>query len=282
MANTDQGVELGKMRFQRQLARGLKDLLDSSPLRTLTNVITSLQVPAVIFGGAARDLGFLGYPPRDIDIVVETDSVRGLMPSLEPFFLRRTRFGGFCFLIQGWILDIWSLDETWAFRAGIVSPVSFDALPKTTFLNVEAFAVDLIPQINGRRSFFENSFFEAIATQVVEINLEENPFPDLCVVRSLLTAARLDFAIGSRLKKYIKEKGQSLRPRDIEEIQRSHYGEVKWHSNEVANWLAFVCQRDVHDEPMRLPLSDDRIRSLREKWAGSAIYLKNLHRSAKA
>ena len=62
-------------------------------------------------------------------------------------------------------------------------------MPKTTFLNVEAVAVELNPRPTRSRKLYESGFFEGVATETIEINLEENPFPDLCVARSLLTAA---------------------------------------------------------------------------------------------
>lgn len=281
MAEIDHSKYL-EIPFDRRLIHGVEVLLQSSPLRKVVSVLADSESAGVIFGGSARDLGYLGYPPRDIDIVVEPDCLTALRSEFENFFLRETRFGGFRFLVEGWFLDIWSLDETWAFRAGIVSPPSFGTLPRTTFLNVEAIAVDLIPQANGERSLFTYGFFQALDSQLVEINLEKNPFPDLCVVRSLLTAARLDFAIGPRLKNYISKEGLCLRPKDIKEIQRVHYGEVKWNSNEVASWLAYVCDRSMQEGPIRVPISEDSVKALREKWADSGLYLRNVNRSVKA
>src|SRR4051812_48642791 len=61
-------------------------------------------------------------------------------------------------------------------------------LPETTFFNLEAIAVDVWPQIGKARSIYsgDDQFFEGIITRTLELNRPENPFPGLCIVRSLV------------------------------------------------------------------------------------------------
>lgn len=81
-------------------------------------------------------------------------------------------------------------------------------MPKTTFLNVEAAAVELATVHGKSRRIYTHGFFEALADRTLEINFEENPFPALCVVRALITAARLQFLIGPKLSKYLVHYGR--------------------------------------------------------------------------
>ena len=57
---------------------------------------------------------------------------------------------------------IWPLGLTWAFRNGHSGPPSFESLSTTTFLNVEAIAVELWPAKGQGRHVFENHFFDAV------------------------------------------------------------------------------------------------------------------------
>lgn len=250
-----------------QLPITLHQYLEGSPLDSFLQLIQRLGLPAVVFGGGLRDLA-LSLRPRDVDIVVDADSLDPLFADLREFPHRQTRFGGFHFRIHGWRLDIWTLRETWAFKSGIVSPPSFSNLPKTTFLNVEAVAADLLPQEGGTRKLYANGFFEALASQVVETNLENNPFPDLCVVRALLTAVRLDFDIGPRLARYISEKGRNLKKDQIEQIQSKHYGEVKCDPTEMVSWIAYVHELlQGKASRIRLPSSKKETMALGGSWS---------------
>jgi hypothetical protein len=149
-----------------------------------------------------------------------------------------------------------------------VRPCNFLTLPQTTFLNVEAVAAELNPRATRSRRLFSCGFFEGIATETIEINLEENPFPDLCVIRSLLTAARLGFAIGPKLAKYLVSRSEGMTRARINEIQVQHYGEAKSDPEEMMSWLAFVKQNRVSGPTrIRLPLSEPRKLALQGAWS---------------
>jgi len=238
-----------------------------SPINLLLAASGFQKLPAFLFGGTLRDLLAFGFLPRDLDIVIRTPNLEQLATELGHHLVRRTRFGGMHFLIDGWHFDVWPLRETWAFRTGAVTPCSFSALPRTTFLNVEAVAAELNPRPTRSRKLFECGFFEAIATETVEINLEENPFPDLCVVRSLLTAARLGFCIGPRLAKYLAVQGEGMTRARMSDVQLKHYGEIKSDPEEMMSWLAFVRQsRASGVARVKLPLSEPRKLALRGAW----------------
>jgi len=81
--------------------------------------------------------------------------------------------------------------------------------------------------MSGRRKLFEAGFFEVMSTKMIEINLEENPCPELCIVRSLLTTGRMDFTIGPRPPKHLFLRGEAMDVTTLAETQIRHYGEIK-------------------------------------------------------
>lgn len=213
--------------------------------KTLIDAIEALkgcQFPAFVFGGALRDLILRPRRtlPRDVDIVIE-QLRRPVFESLfGPHIRRKTRFGGYHLNIHGWKFDLWPLAETWAFREKLIGEINFENLTKTTFLNIEAIVVRLDSQQFRAREIYSNGFFEAVLEKKLEINLEENPFPILCVLRSLTMAARLDFTIGPRLARYILEVGRKTTPEELCELQWSHYKRTTYTPGDFYYWLLSI------------------------------------------
>jgi len=140
-----------KLRARTNLELRIRELLAihfdaGSPIHHLLSPANLQKLPAFLFGGALRDLLVFGFLPRDLDIVVRTSELDRFTDEFIHYLVRRTRFGGMHFLVDGWHLDVWPLRETWAFRTGLVRPCNFLTLPRTTFLNVEAVAAELNPR----------------------------------------------------------------------------------------------------------------------------------------
>jgi hypothetical protein len=216
----------------------------SLPARWSHHVTSALKTirdadwAAFLFGGTLRDLVVFGssYIPRDLDIVIDGITVDTLAMNYGKYLKRRTRFGGLHLEIHGWPFDIWPLAETWAFKHGDFKIVDFSTLPLTTFLNVEAVAIDLRPDTRGRR-IHSFGFFESILDRTVEINFLENPFPALCVVRSLIIAEKLRFSAGPLLTRYIAHHGARIDLRELIDVQRSHYGNVRLPASRLIRYI---------------------------------------------
>jgi hypothetical protein len=193
----------------------------------------------ILFGGFPRDLAILrgSVMPRDIDIVLGHGRLAEVLDPFAHVVKRQTRFGGSQLAIDGWRFDLWPLEKTWAFREGLISPVDISTLPLTTFLTVEAIAVDLVPRPGTGRRVFEHKFFESLRERVVDINLEDNPYPALCVIRTLLVASKLDFAISGRLMRYIAHYAGETDIEPLLTAQSAHYGVVRRDSDQLHSWL---------------------------------------------
>lgn len=201
--------------------------------------------PAVFFGGTLRSLlvdrvfhDRCGRP-RDLDIVFRGPELASLREVFGPLIARETRFGGLQLRNGDWQFDVWPLDQTWAIREEGVSQPGFDHLPRTTFLNVEAVAVDVWPTDGERRLYADDDkFFHAILSREVEINRAENPFPELCVVRSLLMAHDLGFRVGRELARFIDRHGSTMDLAAFDHVQTKHYGHTRIPSATLRSWVA--------------------------------------------
>jgi hypothetical protein len=89
----------------------------------------------------------------------------------------------------------------------------------------------------------------------VEINLEDNPFPSLCVVRSLLTAQRLRFSLGPRLVRYILHYGKLIPLEELEAVQMPHYGKVRLDRHKLHSFLTLMREQasTMKIRPVSLP-----------------------------
>jgi hypothetical protein len=245
----------------------------SAAKRHLVQVLREIQQQgwrAFLFGGTLRDLmlGGASIVPRDIDIVVDGVSIERIAAVFGNHVRRRTRFGGLHLNVHGWTFDIWPLSDTWAFQEGFVGLTGFASLTRTTFLNVEAAVVELGARRGRRRAVHERGFLDSLRNRVLEVNLEENPFPALCVVRGLITAARLDFKVGPSLARYIRHYGAHVSIDELLAIQSSHYGQVRSSADELRCWIAALREQCGRSRrlPIRLPVP--RARQL-ELWADS-------------
>lgn len=219
-----------------------------SPAICLLEELRKENVHAVYFGGSLRSFlaPKLGYPgngvPRDLDIVVSSeheDKVRRLVADRVK---RETRFGGLQVQQREWHFDLWSVSKTWAFTKDEALDRDFATLPATTFFNLEAIAVDVWPHERRTRQIYggNGQFFDGLVRRVLDINREENPFPELCVVRAVVMAASLDFRLSARLASYIRTHARSMTVSDIKDIQRSHYERERMKSHELHRLIQYV------------------------------------------
>lgn len=228
-------------------------LVSRSPwLHPLTDALRCLesQRPLYLFGGLLRDLLVIGPSavPRDVDLVIGNTTVDELSDALARFVDRRTRFGGLQLTVAGITIDIWPLAETWAFRQPTSPPPSFSALPQTTFLNVEAVALEI--QANGEPGELHTyGFFEAILSGMLEINFEDNPSPVLCVARSLDLASRLGFQLGPRLMRYLADHLKVISAEELARLQAAEGGCVRCSEEVIRAWKAHFTDPSNYQRP---------------------------------
>lgn len=114
--------------------------------------------------------------------------------------------------------------------------------------------MDLFKTGQARR-IYSNGFFDAMRSRTMDINLAENPYPDLCIVRSILLASRIGFSIGPRLVHYIVHYSEKYGLEELLQIQRTHYGLVRWSTRDLQFWIRGLREhyRRSRNEPFPLP-----------------------------
>jgi len=242
-------VELLKALLRREVELFCRRL---DPLwHDISHIVGSIQRnewQAVFFGGTLRSLLMSrlvnGRPgrPRDVDIVIQGPPLEILRELFGSLISRETRFGGFHLHDAEWEFDVWPLERTWGIVQDRIAQPDFGDLPNTTFLNIEAAAIDIWPGTSGERQIYSGNdqFFKAIIDRVVEVNRIENPFPELCVVRSLILVSELDFCIGRGLVHYVAIHGPAISESELEKVQHRHYGEVRVPGAILREWIKFV------------------------------------------
>ena len=262
--------KLIKQALKRKLLSEVAWLYEQDHRRWKEPIVQTLRelreagVAAVFFGGTLRSLLFSRLMknkpgrPRDVDIVIEGATVEALKDRFRTLIMRETRFGGLKLQRMNWQFDVWPLDRTWGFLHDSTDAPSFALLPRTTFFNLEAIAVDVWARRGKTRNIYsgDDQFFEGILTRTLELNRPENPFPGLCIIRSLVMAASLDYAVGPRLAAYLSENASTLRGRDFDTIQREHYGMLRYEVDSLRRWLDHVIEAHARSpgERHRLPI----------------------------
>ena len=180
---------------------------------------------AYLCGGALRNLVLGGKRlPRDLDIVINFASLGELEKEFSGFPCRPTNLGGICLQIHDWSIDIWPLSETWALKQNSQrKQADIFAFLQTTFLNIDAIAVQLFTRTKKKRDIYSNGFFEAIENKCIEVNLAENPNPSVCIVKALVLRYKFGFQMGAKLSTYILNELKKLNIDDLREIYRKRY-----------------------------------------------------------
>jgi hypothetical protein len=225
-------------------------------LRPFWDKISSLNDVAFLFGGTLRDLMLFGLRknPRDVDIVVHSFS-NELKSFLKPHIRKNTRFGGIELHFGHWDIDLWELSCTWAFQAGLVKPEGYESLPKTTFLDVQAIAIEVAVKPGQSRRVHEHGFFKAMYNKTIDINFEENPYPNRCVLSSLTTANKLDFKLSPRLIRYILHHTAKMDLQELCSYQKQQLGFVPFTTDILHCWIHHLTSsyRKSRSTPATLP-----------------------------
>ena len=248
----------GRNPYEARLRQRVSRFLNqSAPAQQVVERIREREWSACFFGPFVRELLIAGPSPvrlRTIEVVVDCSTAE-LRDAFGPLIADSPKSSRLQLNVGGALFEVWPLEQTWAYRQRLLECTGFTSLPRTAFLNVEAVAVGLNPPPKQPREVYEAGFYEAMETQILEINLEENPAPGKCVVRSLITAARLGYRIGSRLGAYIVRHGTRMSTADFAEAQRSQYGFVWCEEARLRRWVTAIQRQLWHSptDPVRVP-----------------------------
>ncbi len=212
-------------------------------------------------GGAVRDILLSNEPnviiPRDLDIIFWYGDIKEIANSFAGYVKRWNCYGGLSIQIRDWSFDLWQLEDTWAFKEKHVAVKGIADFPKTTFLNIDAVAIQLFAEKGKRRSIYSKGFFEAILQKTIEINFEDNPNPTMCIVRSLRISSRHRFLIGRKLAKYIVHYANQVEPEELLKLYQARYQSPFVSVDEICSYIKSIKEqvKVSNGGAVRLPVS---------------------------
>lgn len=139
---------------------------------------------------------------RDADFIIDIKDEALWKKMLEEYQPRGNHFDGYKFYCENhFLVDIWEVDKTWAYRNGIITYDKanyLESLPKTVFLNMDSIIYDL-----NADKWYDAIYQEAICSKVLDIVLKENPHVELNILRSLVLRRRYEMAYSDELQSLI-------------------------------------------------------------------------------
>jgi tRNA nucleotidyltransferase/poly(A) polymerase len=139
------------------------------------------QADIYLFGGCLRDFlrNQFRTVPRDFDLVISSDTdVETFLKQVDCIY-RKNKFGGYKIKVDDLNFDVWTINETWAFKTQKVELQNAKDLVKTVFLNVDGLLYDL-----KNCTFYDDLYRKAISDRTLDIILKDNPHPELNIARA--------------------------------------------------------------------------------------------------
>lgn len=133
-----------------------------------------------LFGGILRDIALSGKKGfnSDIDIVVDGDWL-----SCEHYLQKKgaikNKFGGYRLQIEGWPIDIWNAQKTWAITQGLIEYKGIASLTNSTVLNWDA----ILMNWRTRNFVARTGYIDSLKARRLDVILEKNPNPIGMAVR---------------------------------------------------------------------------------------------------
>lgn len=243
------------MKRVTDLKRKINYFLSSSKLGRgeVKVLLDQLQVigRVAIFGGMLRDLLLVGNEGfnSDIDLVIDAKNDQELDELLQSYNAIRNKFGGYRLTLSKWKVDVWSLQSTWAFKNGYVTGSSIPDLCKTTFFDWDGIVYD----VGSEAIYTVDGYFDRLDSEILDINLEENPNPMGNIVKALRYKEKYSASFSNRLARYVYENLEAVDPELISKYEsRSHQWPVL-NRNMISQILHAL---DIHqDEQPLLPFA---------------------------
>lgn len=192
-----------------------------------------------LIGGVLREIRDNGKirSLRDIDIILDTeheteyrDFLRGYSPELN-------RFGGYKVVCQDLIVDIWLLNQTWAYSANVIKCDKKDyskLLPRTVFLNMDSIVYDMTTA-----KWYDEEYQKAMETKILDVVLEENPFLELNIVRSFVIKKRYKMDFSDKLKSVIKKYAYDYSEKEEDVVLRLYETQIMRYKKEILSKWEF-------------------------------------------
>lgn len=196
-----------------------------------------------LFSGIIRDFFLQGdvvddllVEIRDVDLVVRNNV--DLTRYNYPF--RKNSFGGYKLKIDNIDVDLWLIKDTWGLK-NRKSPQLFLqemetlGLLESTFFNASSVLFDL----NNFNFIVDEPFLKFLRGRTLDIVLEDNPYPELCVANSIHYVVTKNLKLSKKLREYVRKYNTENRNdwSDLLRVQERHFGRILYDQKFLENWF---------------------------------------------
>lgn len=212
----------------KNLADAIKERFACDPKATefLSEILSEASV--YVFGGAVRDyLNKTFDTARDVDLVIESNNSNKVdigyyLDYLNIVSFKKNRFNGYKVFFGNLVVDIWNLQDTWAFQNTYLES-SPENLMKSVYLNVDA----LVYSLNSN-TYLENCNDLYSKINVLDIVFDQTPYEELNLLRALVFKDRYSLNVSQILRDKINEllKGSKTSYKLLKDLQNQHYNQI--------------------------------------------------------
>ena len=186
------------------------------------------QTDVYVFSGIIRNY-FLGITDsRDLDIVVK--SLAPLKRLLDrSLFVYKNQFGGYKIKYSFIEIDIWELDKTWGIQAKNMKSTP-ESLLNSAFFNFSG----ILYNLNKHCFIISEAYCYFFNTKEMDLILEDNPCPELCIVNTFYYEQKYSFKISQNLKRWILREYCNMHDKQrLIRVQQHHYSKIYFTLSEI-------------------------------------------------
>lgn len=195
-----------------------------------------------LIGGALREFLETGNikDAKDIDVVIDTKETDKFDAVCKKYHARKNFFDGYKITYHDIVVDVWRIEQTWAYRENIINCSEEDYLknlPFTVFFNLDSLVYDI-----KRNVWYDELYIKAKESNTLDIVLEENPHIDLNILREMIFQNRYHMKYSIRLKELILDHYKKEREYEkiLHDIQFKRYKKEILSLNDIKNQLDYI------------------------------------------
>jgi len=179
---------------------------------------------AYVVGGYLRDV-LNEKESRDIDIIIDIENAKllNILAGLEIGY-EKNRHGGIKFRFETTIVDLWSLENNWAFKNKLVKLNEKDKLnsiAKGCFFNYDSLVINLHNYSYNTRNY--NDFLKTKTLDILQkspIYKSQNPTVEANIIRAFFLKQKYNIDFSQNLTDYLVKKIASLSDRYENGLER--------------------------------------------------------------
>ncbi|POB14395.1 hypothetical protein [Halobacteriovorax sp. DA5] len=215
--------------------------VQANEISNFIELLINNSLEVLIFGGLLRDLTIDGlkFFKSDVDIVLdgsEIDFSLILLRISKSYNMKKNKFGGYRIKLNYWVIDIWLLSNTFAFKKKHVEYREQKDLLKTVFFNWDA----IYYNYNKKELVYSKDYFESLRMLKLSIVNPINHNPVGAFRRLTRFASKINFEIDVSVVSYFSDlplESELLNNKDRELLSK-----IKKHFLTSSLFPIFLCK----------------------------------------